>query len=113
MKVSFEGVGEQVLSFGKATGTEKGALVKLSAAATVSTCASGEKFVGVCIGTDGDFAAVKTAGYVELGYTGTAPALGFAKLAADTDGKVKAADGGREYLVIKVDSTAAIVGFIM
>ena len=31
MKVSFEGVGEQVLSFNKASGVTKGALVKMSA----------------------------------------------------------------------------------
>ena len=35
MKVSFEGVGEQVLSFNKASGVTKGALVKMSANSTV------------------------------------------------------------------------------
>lgn len=38
MKVSFEGVGEQVLSFNKASGVTKGALVKMSANSTVSSC---------------------------------------------------------------------------
>lgn len=113
MKVSFEGVGEQVLSFMKASGVEKGSLVKLSANATVSKCAAGDNFAGVCIKADGSFADVKTAGYVELGYTGTAPAVGYAKLTAAGDGKVKTADTGREYLIINVDSAAAVVGFIM
>ena len=113
MKVSFEGVGEQVLSFMKASGVEKGSLVKLSANATVAKCAAGDNFAGVCIKADDSFADVKTAGYVELGYTGTAPAVGFAKLTAAGDGKVKTADTGREYLIIKVDSAAAVVGFIM
>ncbi len=36
MKVSFEGVGEQVLSFAKANGTEKNMLVKVSANNTKS-----------------------------------------------------------------------------
>lgn len=60
------------------------------------------------------FAEVKTAGYVELGYTDDAPTVGYAKLAASTAGKVKTAtSGGAEYLVIKVDTTAGTVGFIM
>ena len=113
MKVSFEGAGEQVLSFMKASGVEKGSLVKLSANATVAKCAAGDNFAGVCIKADDSFADVKTAGYVELGYTGTAPAVGYAKLAAAGDGNVKTADTGREHLVINVDSTAAVVGFIM
>ena len=113
MKVSFEGVGEQVLSFMKVSGVEKGSLVKLSANATVAKCAAGDNFAGVCIKADDSFADVKTAGYVELGYTGTAPAVGYAKLTAAGDGKVKTADTGREYLIIKVDSAAAVVGFIM
>ena len=113
MKVSFEGAGEQVLSFMKASGVEKGSLVKLSANATVAKCAAGDNFAGVCIKADDSFADVKTAGYVELGYTGTAPAVGYAKLTADGDGNVKTVDTGREYLVISVDSAAAVVGFIM
>ena len=113
MKVSFEGVGEQVLSFMKASVVEKGSLVKLSANATVAKCAAGDNFAGVCIKADDSFADVKTSGYVELGYTGTAPAVGYAKLTAAGADKVKTADTGREYLVIKVDSSAAVVGFIM
>lgn len=113
MKVSFEGVGEQVLSFVKASGVEKGSIVKLSANATVAKCAAGDNFAGVCIKADDSFADVKTAGYVELGYTGSAPAVGYAKLTAAGADKVKTADTGREYLVIKVDSSAAVVGFIM
>ncbi len=113
MKVSFEGVGEQVLSFMKASGVESGSVVKLGSNATVAVCAAGDKFAGVCIKADDSFADVKCAGYVELSYTGTAPALGYTKLAAAGSGKVKAADTGREYLVINVDSSAATVGFIM
>lgn len=113
MKVSFEGVGEQVLSFEKASGTEKGVFVKVSANNTVAACAASDNFAGYCIDTADGFAVVKTHGYIEVGYTGTAPAVGFAKLAADVGGKVKKTDTGREYLVIKVDSTAATVGFIM
>ncbi len=114
MKVSFEGAGEQVLSFNKADDVEKGCLVKMSANSTVKACSADERFMGVCISAGDAFAEIKTAGYVELGYTGTAPAVGYAALAASANGKVKTVtDGGREYLVIKVDTAAATVGFMM
>ena len=115
MKVSFEGVGEQVLSFNKASGVTKGALVKMSVNSTVKACDAGDRFMGVCIASGDAFAEVKTAGYVELGYSGTAPAVGYATLAADdAAGKVKTVtSGGAQYLVIKVDAAAGTVGFIM
>lgn len=113
MKVSFEGVGEQILSFNKSSGVIKGSLVKLSANGTVAVCAAGSKFAGVCINADDSFADVKTAGYVELGYTGDAPTVGYANLAAASANTVKADVSGREYLIIKVDTAAAKVGFII
>ena len=67
MKVSFEGVGEQVLSFEKASGTEKGVFVKVSANNTVAACAAADNFAGYCIDTADGFAVVKTHGYIEVG----------------------------------------------
>lgn len=114
MKVSFEGIGEQVLSFSKASDVTKGAVVKMSANSTVKACSADDRFMGVCIAAGDSFAEVKTAGYTELGYTDDAPAVGYVKLAASTAGKVKAVTtGGAEYLVIKVDTAAGTVGFIM
>lgn len=113
MKVSFEGIGEQVLSFNKASGAEKGKLVKMSANATVAACAADDEFIGVCIAANDSFAEVKTAGYVELGYSGTAPTVGYNILAAADGSKVKTASDGIARLVIKVDSAAGTVGFII
>lgn len=114
MKVSFEGIGEQVISFEAASGTKKNEFVKLSANSKVANCSADDLFAGYCINTDGGFADVMTHGYIEVGYTGeTAPAVGFAALSAAGSGKVQADSDGREYLVIKVDSTNAVVGFIM
>lgn len=113
MKVSFEGAGELLLSFVN-NGAEAGSLVKLSADKTVSKCSSGERFAGICLHADEKHADVLVKGYAECAYTGTtAPALGFAKLSADTDGKVKADTNGTEYLVLSVDSGSKTVGFIM
>lgn len=114
MKVSFEGIGEQVISFEAASGTKKNEFVKLSANSKVANCSADDLFAGYCINTDGGFADVMTHGYIEVGYTGeTAPTVGFATLSAAANGKVQADEDGREYLVIKVDSTNAVVGFIM
>lgn len=112
MKVSFEGIGEQVVSFA-ASGTVKGNFVKMSANGTVAACSAGDGFVGYCIEADGGFADVQTAGFITCPYTGTAPTVGYSILVADTAGKVKGAQSGREYLVLTVDTTAKTVGFIM
>lgn len=112
MKVSFEGIGEQVVSFA-ATGNVKGNFVKMSGNGTVAACASADNFVGFCIETEGGFADVQTHGYIRCPYTGTAPAVGYSQLTADANGKVKSAQTGREYLVLTVDTTAKTIGFIM
>ena len=112
MKVSFEGIGEKVISFKNAS-AEKGNFVKMSASGTVAPCSAADGFVGVCLKADSDFADIQTAGYVECGYTDTAPSVGYATLVASTAGKVKTAQTGREYLVIKVDTANSVVGFII
>jgi hypothetical protein len=111
-KVSFEGVGEQVLSFYN-NGSEDGQPVGMSDSCTVTACSDGDKFIGVCIRHTESHATVKTSGYVELGCSGQLPAVGFAYLAADGNGGVKTVSGGREYLVISVDSENSRIGFMM
>ena len=62
-------------------------------------------------------AAVRTSGYVKMTYTGTAPAVGYAALAATGAASVKADTAspavGGEHLVIDVDTTAKTVGFML
>lgn len=112
MKVSFEGAGEKRLSF-KNNNAADGNFVKVSANGTVSACSDGDRFVGCAMHCAGGFADVQVKGYIECAYTGTAPALGFAKMLAGAAGKVKADSNGAEFLVLKVDTTAGTVGFIM
>lgn len=113
MKVSFEGLGEQIVSFLKGDGAEKGVFVKVSASDTVAAAASGDCFAGLCVHADDAFADVRLKGCVTCAYTGTAPSVGFAKLVSAGGGSVKADDGGREYLILKVDSAASTLSFIM
>ena len=114
MKVSFEGIGEQLISFAAANGTVKNEFVKVSANGTVAKCSADDVFAGYCVKTEAGFADVMTHGYIEVGYTGqTAPSVGYGTLSAAGSGKVQADEDGREYLIIKVDTTNAVVGFIM
>ena len=116
MSVSFNGISQDAVTF-KYTGTVKaGQPVKMSANGTVAACASGDLFAGVAISTASDgYAGVVTGGFVTVGYTGTAPSVGWAYLCADGDGGVKGATSatGNRYLCVEVDTTAATVTFKM
>ena len=111
MKVSFEGIGEQLISFA-AAGDVKGQFVRMSGNGCVSACASGEGFLGLCIAENGGFADVLSHGYVKCPYTGTSPAVGYGRLCADAAGKVKVSSSGREYLILEVDSASCTLGVI-
>ena len=112
MTVSMQGFNKQVATFqraAKSDGTgytaDVGALVKLSANGTVTDCANGDNFIGVCVGVDGDHCAVQLCGYVrvKLASTGAPTALGYGYLAADGTGCVKELSTGREVLVLEID----------
>ncbi len=115
MKVSFHGIGENVVTFynSKTNGAAAAVPVKMSGSGEVSKCLDGERFFGVSIDGDTEFVAVQTGGYAELSYTGTAPAIGFVKLAANGAGGVKAAETGGEFLVIKLDTSSKLVGIML
>ena len=113
MKVSFEGIGDQIVSFVKGSGAEKGVFVKLGASSTVAAADDGDCFAGLCVHADGGFADVQLKGSVTCAYTGTAPEVGFVKLVSAGGCSVKKDNGGREYLVLKVDTAASTLSFIM
>lgn len=112
MSVSFGGFNANTATFKTSADLESGCAVKISESNTVSACSDGEVFCGFVIDGDDGYAAVQLSGAVTAAYTGTAPAVGYSKLASDGTG-VKAADSGREYLVIAVDETAMTVTFLM
>lgn len=115
MKVSFEGIGESVVTFynSKTAEASAGNPVKISGNGEVSVCADGDRFFGVALACDTDFAAIQMGGYVELGYTGTAPAVGFTKLVSNSTGGVKTAETGREFLVVDVDTVSKTIGLML
>lgn len=116
MKVSFEGIGETVVTFYNDTSSPAavGDPVKISGNGEVSACADGDKFCGICIFADDEYAAVQMKGYIKLAYSGeTAPAVGFSTLAADGNGGISADSTGAVHLVIDVDTTNGIVGIML
>ena len=101
MKYSFNGIGAVTATFGTATGAdlEPGTPVKMSSGGTVAACSSGDDFIGAVLGCRGGCACVQIAGCIELACSGTAPAPGYVKLAADANGGVCSGEG-RERLVL-------------
>lgn len=117
MKISFEAIGQQAVTFAAGSGAEAGKVCKVTDNGTVGGCASGDSFCGVVCHVGGGAAAVITAGFVELPYSGSAPAVGYGQLAADGNGGVSAGSGsagsGREYLIVSVDTEAQTVGLFL
>lgn len=112
MSVAFDGFNRNTATFKITEDIEAGTAVKITESAQVEPCADGDAFCGFVENGDNGYAAVQLSGAVTAVYSGSAPEVGFAKLASDGSG-VKASDSGREYLVVAVDETASTVTFIM
>lgn len=116
MKVSFEGIGESVVTFynSATAGAAAGEPVKMTDNGEVGACGSGDKFIGLALTAEGEYCAVQTKGYAQTVYSGTAPAVGYAKLSGNGSGGVKSdAANGREILVIDVDTVNKLVGIVL
>ncbi len=112
MSVSFGGFNSNTATFKTSADLENGCPVKISESNTVVACADGDAFCGFVVNGEGGYASVQLSGAVTAAYSGSAPALGYAKLASGGKG-VKASDSGREYLVISVDEADSTVTFLM
>ena len=108
MKVSFMGIGEQVVTFEAVTGSENaakaGAIAVMSANGKVGASSKANELpAGLIIDVRGDYAAVQIGGYVKLpcdaGLT-----VGYQHLVTDASGKVKSGTTGRPCLVTDVDN---------
>ena len=106
MSISYQGIGEWCATFGCGA-VKEGEIVKVSANGMVAKCAAGDGFCGVV--RNGEACTVQLGGLAEVKCSGTAPAVGWAELAADGSGGVsKPGDNqsGSSYLVLSVDSAA-------
>lgn len=92
----------------------EGRLLKVTANDTVGLTVDNDNFIGVCRTVEKGLCGVGLSGVVEIAYTGTAPSLGRARLISNNTGGVKVgADTDKEYLVVKVDTTASTVTFFL
>jgi len=114
MNISFEGIGQNVVTFMCEDDAVGGCTVKVSSDKTAAKCADGDIFTGVaCHNAENGAAAVVINGYVTVPYTGAAPAYGYVTVAADANGGVKAASVGRNVIVCEVDTANALVGMFI
>ena len=116
MSVSYEGIGQWAATFA-CSGVSEGQVVKVTGGGTVGACAADDKFCGAVLAVSRDRTACTVAlgGMVTVPYSGdTAPAAGWVNLTADGSGGVTTATtGGREYLVVQVDSDGKTVGLFL
>lgn len=113
MYISLDEVGQVMATFASVS-AQAGKVCKMNGGRLVGSCAAGDAFCGVVHHLEDDgAAAVILRGYVTLPYTGTKPAVGYVKLAADSTGGVAASTTGREYLVLDVDEDYGTVGLYL
>ena len=114
MAISFEAIGERMVTFAAGTGLKEGKVCKMTANGTVGACGKDDSFIGVVSSVRGGAANVVMGGYVEVSYAGTtAPALGYAVLATDENGEVVPATTGRMCLVVSVDAASKKIGLFL
>lgn len=109
-KISFEGIGEVVATFGCAEGVDPGQVVKITADGTVGVCAAGNKICGVALSSQDGYAAVQLGGLVKVPVSGEGVTSGWCKLSADGSGGMKLdTTAGIEYLVVRTESDGAVI----
>lgn len=108
MDICFEGVGQTAATFQVEGEVQPGMTVALTKNGTVSKGAADALPCGVVLGgVRGGAAAVQIGGVATVGYSGTAPTVGWKALACDGTGGVKTVTtGGLQRLVLAVDTTA-------
>lgn len=114
MNVNFDGIGSQVMTFlnDPKSLAVPGDPVSISGNGEVQQAPADSVFIGVCLSGDEDYTAVQVSGVITCPYTGAAPTLGYTALVA-AKSAVAAKEGGREYLVLAVDTTAKTVTFVL
>lgn len=110
MNISYEGIGHLAVTM-PAGECEAGRVCVMGEDGQVAGGTAGSKFCGVVEAVENGMAAVQVAGFVTLGYTGTAPTTGYANLACDGNGTVAVNSTGNSYLVVAVDTANNLVTF--
>lgn len=119
MSISFEGFNEKVLTFEKDTGAvAAGDPVKISGNGKVSKCSTGEKFCGFAVSVRDNLVGVQISGYREVDYTEGSElddpeiSLGYSTVTAGANDSLAAATAGNTIMVVSMDTTNKVMGFI-
>lgn len=112
MNINFSGYNENVVTFKVEDGATvlMGTPVKMSGDCTVAPCESDDVMAGIAVNVRNGYAAVQLTGYIEMPAE-SKMSVGYKKLVAAGDSKVKESTDGKDYLV--VTSTDTTVGFIL
>lgn len=102
MNTCYDGIGYLAVTVPAGT-CGAGQVCMMNTAGQADACSSGGRFMGVCDEVRKGLAAVQVGGFAKVKYSGSAPALGFAKLAADGAGGVCVSSSGQEHLVVALD----------
>lgn len=113
MNISINGYGENTATFGTQGIVCASQPIKMTGNLTVGPCEAGDDFTGVAVNVKNEYAGVQLAGFAEVGYTGTAPVVGYCSLTADGKGGVAVGENGRKYLVVSVDTAKSVAGIIL
>ncbi|MGI6255303.1 MAG: hypothetical protein ACOYJZ_06680 [Acutalibacter sp.] len=115
MKLSYEGVAEQVITLEVDTASNPavtaGTMAAMSANGKVKACPVSTTPVGQVLRVEDGMAAVQVAGYLRVPCDGDMT-VGYAQLALDSTGKLAAGTTGRGGLVVDVDTDAGMCGVI-
>ena len=106
-----KGFNEGLITMNYVSG-EEGNVVTITENFKCSAAADGDSLLGILVNSRGKIASVQIMGFAKVKYTGTAPTLGVAGVAADGNGGIKVSSNGRQVLVISVNTdknTAEII----
>ena len=110
MSISYEAIGQVMVTCQAEQTVMEGHVVKMNGNDTVAPCAAGDIFCGVAgdVSEDG-FAAVQVKGFITVPCTDPTVAAGYMALTADGNGGVKVADDGMKVLVMSVEDGNAVI----
>lgn len=116
MAYSLNGFNNKVATFEADINVQDGELITITNEGKVAPARENDDIIGLCVSRNNVCAGVLLEGYVELGYTGTAPTTGYKNLVVTGKATVGVKDSpvaGKKRLIVKVDSTNKKIGFIL
>lgn len=113
MNEYLNGFERKEVTFNTSASVKEGETVNLMSKSTLGLAIADSNFCGVCSSIRGKSASLVLKGYVTVSYSGTAPSIGYNKLAADGLGGVQVSESGRHILVADIDKGTLTCGIIL